>query len=237
MPPVCPADFLVVESVRFPAGAYQLEGELAYLDGAAPTGLVAIAGPHPGLGGTMHNNVVRGLGDSLAWHNLVTLRFNYRGVGGSEGPPGDRVARLSQFWQSSHAREEGDYAEDMRAATAFLGSVVVAPHPLALVGYSFGCSLLPQTAPDPDMPLILIAPTIGMHDYAPYASLKNPKLVLAATGDFATDIAELGRWFDRLPPPRRLVVQPLDSHFFRGHEEWLVQTIHDFLSGVGKCSS
>jgi hypothetical protein len=42
---------------------------------------VVLAGPHPLLGGTLHNNVVRGLGDGPARGGLATLRFNYRGVG------------------------------------------------------------------------------------------------------------------------------------------------------------
>ena len=74
-------DALVVESVRFSAGRYRLEGELAYPEAALPRGALVLAGPHPLLGGNMHNNVVRGLGDGLAQHGLATLRFNYRGVG------------------------------------------------------------------------------------------------------------------------------------------------------------
>jgi alpha/beta superfamily hydrolase len=219
MLPACPVDDLMVESVRFPAGAYQLEGELAYADGPSLAGLMVLAGPHPLLGGTMHNNVVRGLGDGLAQHGLATLRFNYRGVGGSGGPPDDPVQRLAQFWESSRVAGENEHGEDLQGAVAFLRSVAGATLPLTLIGYSFGCSLLPLVAAEhPGAALVLIAPTIRTHDYTRYAGLDNPKLVIASTGDFAVDADELGGWFDRLPPPRRLVVQPRDSHFFRGHE-------------------
>jgi hypothetical protein len=39
----------------------------------------------------------------------------------------------------------------------------------------------------------------------------------------------LREWFDRLPPQKELVQAPLDNHFFRGHEPWLVDTVFAFL--------
>ena len=36
-------------------------------------------------------------------------------------------------------------------------------------------------------------------------------------------------WFGRLPDPKQLVQAQLDSHFFRGHEEWLVETVSAYL--------
>src|SRR5208283_5387543 len=113
MAPAAPADTLVVERVQFPSGAYRLEGELAYSDLLPPNGAAVIAGPHPLLGGNMHNNVVRCLGDGLAEHGLATLRFNYRGVGGSEGPAIDVTEHLAQFWRTSHVADELDLRFDV----------------------------------------------------------------------------------------------------------------------------
>jgi alpha/beta superfamily hydrolase len=76
--PVLRSPDVVVETVRFTAGAHRLEGELVYPEEQRPARAVVLAGPHPLLGGNMHNNVVRALGDGLARLGAATLRFNYR---------------------------------------------------------------------------------------------------------------------------------------------------------------
>ncbi len=233
MPSLYEPDALVVESVRFPAGPHRLEGELVYPETALPRGAAVLAGPHPLLGGNMHNNVVRTLGDGLAKRGLVTLRFNYRGVGGSEGPTVDPIERLAWFWATSRAPDEEAHQTDLIGAIAYLRSVVGRELPLALVGYSFGCSLLCGAAPAAGFaaPLVLIAPTVGTHNYEPFAGLDHPKLVIAPEGDFAADAARLTSWFERLAGPKELVRPRLDSHFFRGHEHWLLATVGTFLNG------
>lgn len=220
MPPLCPREDLVVEAVRVPAGDVRLEGELAYPEGE-PVGAAVLAGPHPLLGGTMHNNVVRGLGDGLAQCGLATLRFNYRGAGGDP----------AAFWQTAHTPDEPHYLLDLQAACDFLRAAA-GPHlPRALVGYSFGCSLLTGALPpgDEEVPLVLVAPTVGTHDYGGFAAARGPKLVIAPEGDFAADARALERWFAGLPGPKELVRPRLDSHFFRGHEDWLLATVGPFL--------
>jgi alpha/beta superfamily hydrolase len=182
----------------------------------------------------MANNVVRALGDGLAQAGMVTLRFNYRGMGGSQGPALDLASHLAEFWHTSHVEEEVDFAEDAAAAAGFLRDTVGTDLPGALLGYSFGCSLLPPLARcDETAPLVLIAPTIGTHDYAAHETLPNPLLVIASENDFAVDAGRLRRWFERLRAPKRLLQAPLDNHFFRGHESWLVETVATFLQEQG----
>ena len=107
MPSPHTPDALVVEAVRFGAGRHRLEGEFVYPENSLPVGAAVIAGPHPLLGGNMHNNVVRCLGDGLSRHGIVTLRFNYRGVGGSDD--------LAAFWHTSRSSVEADYQADLAA--------------------------------------------------------------------------------------------------------------------------
>jgi alpha/beta superfamily hydrolase len=230
MPLPCPPEALTVEAVRFESGPYLLEGELAYPDVEPPVGAALIVGPHPLLGGHMGNNVVRGLGDGLARHGLATLRFNYRGVGGSEGPVPD-VAQLAQFWEASRLPDEASHRDDFTAALESLRAAVGGELPMALVGYSYGCSLLPfaTTAGQSRSPLVLVAPTVGTHDYDCFAAVTAPRLVIAPEGDFAADAARLLRWYVGLPEPKRLARPRLDSHFFRGHEDWLTETVAAFI--------
>ncbi len=229
--PLADARSTVIEGVQFPAGAHLLEGELAYpeeTDGLL--GGVVLAGSHPLLGGNMHNNVVRGLGDGLAERGLATLRFNYRGVGRSEGPSVDVARHMAEFWETSHVAGEMDLWRDVQGAVDFLCPLTGAGRPLVLIGYSFGCALLPSVRPsEPPAALVLIAPPLGKHDYSEFEKVKSPLLVIVSEGDFTLEPARLRRWFDRLAAEKELVQAPRDNHFFRGHEPWLVDTVSAFL--------
>jgi alpha/beta superfamily hydrolase len=229
MPLTQQSDDLVVEAIRFRCGPWQLAGELAYAGDAASCAAAVIAGPHPLLGGTMTNNVVRALGDGLARQGIVTLRFDYRGVGASEGPAADVAGQLAEFWRTSRVNEEAGFAEDLATAVAFLRSVAGASVPLAMVGYSFGCSLLASVDAPAATPLALVAPTVGTHAYESFAAATGAKLVIAPDGDFAADGPKLSEWFERLRAPRVLLRPKRDGHFFRGHEGWLVDTVGRFI--------
>lgn len=229
MPSLAPDDTLTVEAIWFSSGPRRLEGELTYASGPA-VGLAVIAGPHPLLGGSMQNNVVRGLAEGLARRGVATLRFNYRGVGNSDGPAADVAAHLAEFWATSHVADEPGYREDFAAAADFLRDGLGGRSPAALIGYSFGCSLLPY-APCGDEPLVLVAPSVGTHDYAAFSDLPNPLLVVASEDDFAAAAGRAARWFDGLAGPKRLIRGRFDNHFFRGHEEWLAGEVFNFLCG------
>jgi alpha/beta superfamily hydrolase len=217
--------------VQFPGGPYLLHGELAYPETGCVRGAVVFAGPHPLLGGNLHNNVVRCLGDGLAQRGLLTLRFDYRGVGRSQGPLLDVARHLAEFWRTSHAPGEMDFWQDLQAAVQFLERTVPGL-PLVLVGYSFGCALLPHVRPRDDLAaLALIAPTVARHDYDSFRSVATPLLVVASEDDFATDADRLEDWVEKLAMPRQLVRQRCDNHFFRGHEGWLLETVWQFLEG------
>ena len=119
---------------------------------------------------------------------------------------------------------------DLEAAFSFLRAVLPPGLPVAAVGYSFGCALLPRLRRVEELDaLVLIAPTVAKHDYESFRTVTRPMLVIAPEDDFATDAGELRRWFDQLSAPRQLVPTRLDNHFFRGHERWLVETVLEFL--------
>jgi alpha/beta superfamily hydrolase len=219
----------VTELIRFASGRFRLEGRLCYPESDELLGAVALAGPHPMLGGDMENNVVRGLSGGLARRGVAVLAFNYRGVGASEGASPDVTADLATFWATSRTAGEAGFADDFRAAADELGRIVGPELPRALVGYSFGCSIL--TAPDPrrEWPLVLVAPTLGRHDYDALVRVPNPMLVVAPDGDFATDNEALTRWFAELRGPKQLVRGEWDDHFFRGAEDRLAETVFAFL--------
>jgi alpha/beta superfamily hydrolase len=181
----------------------------------------------------MHNNVVRGLSEGLARRGLPAVRFDYRGVGRSEGAAPDVPAQLAEFWQTSHAAGELELWQDVQAAADFARRATGPGDPLVLVGYSFGCALLPRVhVADAPLAQVLVAPTVAKHDYEPFLGHCRPTLVIAAPDDFAADPARLRTWFDRLAEPKQLVLRPGDSHFFRGYEDWLAETAWTFLSAA-----
>ncbi len=87
-------------------------------EGVAPVGTAIIAHPHPLFGGTMDNKVVQTLARAFVACGWTAVRFNFRGVGTSDGV---------------HDEGRGE-CEDMLAVVA----QAAADGPLAIAGFSFG---------------------------------------------------------------------------------------------------
>ena len=87
------------ESIAFVSHGLSLEGALAYPDKAAGDALVVLVNPHPCLGGDMENNVILALEEEALAQGLASLRFNYRGVGASQGKQ-SLEERIAAFWEN-----------------------------------------------------------------------------------------------------------------------------------------
>jgi alpha/beta superfamily hydrolase len=110
-----------IESLEIPGPAGRLEALLEEPPDAPPRMAALVCHPHPLYGGTMHNKVVYRLARGLRRTGIVALRFNFRGVGRSEGEHGNLTGEI----------------EDARAALAFLRGRYPSL-PFALAGFSFG---------------------------------------------------------------------------------------------------
>ena len=71
--------------VSFRSGRLLLEGAESAPPGTGPFPAVLVCHPHPSFGGSMDNDVVRSVCEALFEKSIMTLRFNFRGVGKSEG--------------------------------------------------------------------------------------------------------------------------------------------------------
>ena len=109
--------------ITFPCGDLQLEGLLRLPEGEAP-GAAVVCHPHPLYGGSMYNNVVEAVLEAFWLRQFATLRFNFRGVGDSEG---------------EYDGGEGEL-DDVREAVAFVAGKA-AVKSVTLAGYSFGASV------------------------------------------------------------------------------------------------
>jgi len=221
----------VAECVRFSANDGEIEGVLAYGNDVQPWARVLLTGPHPLLGGDMNNNVMLAVESMLVEAGTATLRFNYAGVGDSDGPPQANASRLDDFWQTSHVDDEPDRWNDLKAAAEFLESAVHMSTPLAVVGYSFGCSVIAQWIANEGnaAAIACIAPTVGRHDCQGLARSTIPKLILASRNDFATDAETLTAAVSQWQGRNTIELADLDDHFFRGCEQWLADRIVPFL--------
>jgi hypothetical protein len=204
-------------AVRFPVtgehGGISLEGVLALPGGASPVPGVAVAHPHPLRGGDMHNSVVLALCEGLAQAGVASLRFNFRGVGASEGVHGQGVAEQ----------------DDIRAALSFLAAQPgIDAGRIGLAGYSFGARASLAVAGSVALVgLLCVAPPLS----EPVAAPGCPLLVLVGDRDQVAG-GGLDAYRNRLPSPDALRVVPGTDHFWWGFEQVLTQAAQQFFVGA-----
>ena len=114
-------------AVSFIAKGMTFEGIIALPDGEGPFPGVVMCHPHPLNGGNMDNNVVVAVTFGLADAGIASLRFNFRGVGNSQG---------------EHSKGEKEYEETL-VAMDFLGALPdVNDERIGLSGYSFSTRVI-----------------------------------------------------------------------------------------------
>jgi hypothetical protein len=162
--------------------------------------------PHPQAGGSMRSIVIGALFDALPRAGVTCLRFNFRGVEGSEGAYDD--ARGEQL--------------DVLAAVAYLDAVVDDSLPLLLTGWSFGADLALATVVDRVTAWLAIAPPLRMvPDFSAVASDPRRKLLALAEHDEFRDPASV-REATRDWVATDIEVVGGASHFFVGRTDRLV---------------
>lgn len=180
-----------------PAGAIELACALPAPE-LARNGVAIIAHPHPLQGGTMHNKVVTILERALLELGCATVRFNFRGVGHSEGVHDNGVGET----------------DDLVAIAAWLRAVRP-DATLWLAGFSFGSYVTLRAAArvEPSQ-LILIAPPVGRWDFSEVAAPACPWLIVQGEEDEVVDAQAVFAWAAALVPQVQLVRMPETGHFF-----------------------
>lgn len=164
------------------------------------TPVVVICHPHPLYGGSMTNKVVHILAKTFSELGAVTVRFNFRGVGESEG-------------EFAHGIGE---AEDLQLLVTNLRQWL--PHsPLWLAGFSFGAYVVARTqAVIKADKLLLVAPPVSMYDFDSLPEIAIPWLVIQGGQDEVIEAGEVKNWVEtRLHQPK-LCWFETSSHFFHG---------------------
>ncbi len=200
------------------ASPIQLEGILLTpTDGEGKCAGVVICHPHSLYGGSMEVPLVVAIAEELAQRGVVTLRFNFRGVGRSQG---------------TYANGEGEMA-DVAGALDFLeGQERVDRERLCLVGYSFGAGVgLRHIENDPRIAAVAaVAPYVENPDESLLKSYTKPKLFLAGEGDTVCPVEWLRAFVASLPEPKELHILPGTDHFFWGREREVARIVGEFIA-------
>jgi alpha/beta superfamily hydrolase len=199
------------QQIVFMSGTLKLEGLLHHMPG--DKGMV-ITHPHSLYGGSMHNSVVESLVRVYQQAGYTTLRFNFRGVGRSQGV----------YDQGRGERE------DVEAALGFLherGKKVV-----DLAGYSFGAWVngLAGLKHDAVQRMIMVSPPVAFLDFASMPPTPQLELVIAGGLDQIAPAELIETMLPNWNPGARLKVIEGADHFYAGYTVELEHILADHLA-------
>jgi uncharacterized protein len=180
-----------------------------------PRAAVVFAHPHPLHGGTMHTKAVYQSAKSLARIGCAVLRFNFRGVGLSEGTFADGVGER----------------DDVRAALDFMHARYPSA-PLWAGGMSFG-SWVALTAGARDTrvsALIGVAVPVDRYDFSEVRDSETAKFLIHGEGDEITSLKAVRAFYASAAEPKELVVIDAADHLFDGRVAEVGETIEDLLA-------
>ena len=203
--------------VNFPGNGLNIEGILNIPDGLSRVPAAIICHPHPRYGGDMHNNVVSTVANSLESKSIATLRFNFRGVGRSEGQYDDGVGE----------------SDDTLAALDFLSLFdEIDTSRIGIVGYSFGASVALNVASQNDILAAIASISCPSRAFGKMAveEILLPKLLIC--GEYDHDFPEDRFVFfaKRYTDPKEIAIIEDADHFFAGQLEALGETVADFFA-------
>ncbi len=191
-----------------------LEAILEWPGDSEPLGAALVCHPHPLYGGTMNNKVAHTLARSFVRMGYVALRFNFRGVGNSDG-----------------AYDEGEgECDDALAAWRWLQEQGISG-PQWLCGFSFGAAIAIRAAlkAEPDG-LISVAPAVARFATGLSDQPRCPWLVVQGDEDELVEVDETIEWLDGLEPGPELHVVEGGEHFFHGRLNDLREVVTEFVT-------
>jgi alpha/beta superfamily hydrolase len=204
--------------VLFPGPAGRLEGR--YTPGKSPTAPIAlILHPHPQHGGTMNNKVVYQLYNAFAERDFSTLRFNFRGVGRSQG---------------SYDRGEGELS-DAASALDWVQTINRNARSVWVAGFSFGAWIgmqLLMRRPEIES-FISVAPPANMLDFNFLAPCPASGQIIHGANDEIVPEPSVAKLVTKLSSQRGVKIDyrivPGAGHFFTEQLDTLTEHVEDYL--------
>ena len=199
------------ESLHIEGPAGPLEALTIYPEGelADGTPVAVVCHPHPRYAGTMHNKVVAMVSAALASAGLPSVRFNFRGVGGSRGS------------------YDGGWGEALDlAAVAGWARARHPGAPLWLAGFSFGAYVVmrAQAELQPER-LLLVAPPVDLFDFSRLSEPAAPLSVIQGGRDDVVSPPAVSEWVAGLPGKPHYRWMADADHFFHGRMNRLREAV------------
>ena len=176
-----------LEALWLPAGTAQLSRA------------VALCHPHPLYGGTMETKLVARTARRLSDAGFQTLRFNFRGVGRSEGS-----------WSGGTGERD-----DLRAALDFILARLPEAR-LGVFGFSFGAMValdVGSERSDVEV-LVAVAPPVAVFTSYPPPDSPKPTFVIGAGADEIVDPERLREWYEKRKGVKQFRMFPDADHLF-----------------------
>jgi len=165
----------------------------------------------------MLNNVVVAIWQALARCSIAAFRFNFRGVGGSEGSFGEGIAER----------------QDVKAALDFVVSTKgIDISRIGLAGYSFGAMVsLPVALKDERVGLLaLVSAPLSDSNWAQLKGYGRPKLLIIGGADQMIPLESYQQQIKDIPNPEQFQVISGADHFLGGYEEEVAQKVSQFFA-------
>jgi len=180
-------------------------------------GVAVICHPHPLYRGTFDNKVCSTLARGFCEAGFIAVRFNFRGVGASEGSWREGIGEI----------------EDLRAVVNWVQQQEPGL-PISLAGFSFGGAIAAAYARDHAghlQRLILVSPAFGHYGFELDDALQLPVLITQGEVDEILPPELVYRWVQESSNDAVILVRFADTgHFYHGRLTELKKALLDFLS-------
>jgi len=201
------------ENLTLEGAAGKLEALLDKPRELAVRGTVVVCHPHPLHGGNLQNKVAHTLARAFGTSGFQALRFNFRGVGESEGHFDDGIGEL----------------DDVLAALRWV-DLHAPSQPVWLAGFSFGAAMAVRAAVHTTPAgLVSIAPATSRFADNLDGQPNCPWLIVQGDQDELVPIQETIDWLNTLEPGPHLEVFADTEHFFHGKLVSLRKSVEAFV--------
>lgn len=178
----------------------RLQAEMTVPEKLSSDYVAFLGHPHSLQGGSMTNKVVTTLARAFANLGIPSLRFNFRGVGDSEGQydagigESEDMLALVKLWQKQHPNTR-----------------------LVFAGFSFGSYVACRAANQSKTALLIsIAPPVHHYDYDEFSNLSDRWVIFQGESDEVVPLDLVLAFADKYHPPLPVIRFPDTGHFFHG---------------------
>ena len=203
-------------NVSFTNGDIKLEGVLHLPNDDEGLPAVVICHPHPRHGGDMDNVVIASLVRYLCESGIAALRFNFRGVGGSEGIFDGGTGEISDAVEALNFLSLQDEIDPTRIGVA---------------GYSFGAAvaLIASTYGDITQAIASVACPSRVFNEMGVHEILQPKLLVCGERDHDFPVAQFVFQAKRFTDPKQIELIQNADHFFGDSLDYLGEVTGKFF--------